>query len=104
MHCDMCNYYNHCTKYNASGGKPININIHTLIHPHTPLHITLYQRINTGLKQTWEIGRFSMITRRYMGKLEEKITTEYEKLLSLLCFVNEFPKTKRRKYPQYTSE
>ena len=30
-----------------------------------------------------------MITRRYV---EDKITTEYEKLLSLLCFVNEFPK------------
>ena len=45
-----------------------------------------------------------MITRRYVGKREEKITTEYEKLLSLLCFVHEFPKTKRRKYPQYTSE
>ena len=25
-----------------------------------------------------------------MGKWEEQITTEYEKLLSLLCFVNEF--------------
>ena len=45
-----------------------------------------------------------MKTRRYVGKREEKITTEYEKLLSLLCFVNEFPKTKLRKYPQYTSE
>ena len=33
-----------------------------------------------------------MITRRYVGKREGKITTEYEKLLSLLCFVNEFPK------------
>ena len=38
------------------------------------------------------------------GKREEKITTEYENLVSVLCFVNEFPKTKRRKYPQYTSE
>ena len=49
----------------------------------------------TGLKQTWEIERFSIITRWYMyvGKREEKITTEYEKLRSLLCFVNEFPKT-----------
>ena len=26
----------------------------------------------TGLKQTWEVGRFSMITRRYVGKREEK--------------------------------
>ena len=26
-----------------------------------------------------------------------QITTEYAKLMSLLCFVNEFPKTKRRK-------
>ena len=26
----------------------------------------------TGLKQTWEIGRFSTITRRYVGKREEK--------------------------------
>ena len=34
----------------------------------------------------WEKGR-------------NKITTEYEKLVSLLGFVNEFPKTKRRKYP-----
>ena len=50
----------------------------------------------TGLKQAWEIGRFSMTTRRYVGKREEKITTEYEKLLRLLCFVNEFPKTKWR--------
>ena len=58
-----------------------------------PLHIL------TGLKQTWEIGRFSMITRRYVGQREEKITAEYEKLLNLLCFVNEFPKTKRQKYP-----
>ena len=57
-----------------------------------------------GLKHTWEIGRFSMITRRYVGKREDEIITEYEKLLSLLCFVNEFPKTKWRKYPQYTSE
>ena len=32
-----------------------------------------------------------MITRRYVGKREEKITAEYEKLVSL-CFVNEFPK------------
>ena len=39
----------------------------------------------------WESGR-------------KKITTEYEKLLKLLCFVNEFPKTKRRKYLEYTSE
>ena len=52
----------------------------------------------------WEIGRVSMKTRRYVGEREVKITTEYEKLLSLLCFVNEFPKTKRKKYPQYTSE
>ena len=62
----------------------------------------------TGLKQTWEIGRVSMKTsmktRRYVGKREEKNTTEYEKLVSLLYFVNEFTKTKRRKYPQYTSE
>ena len=58
----------------------------------------------TGLKQTWEIGRVSMKTRRYVGKREEKVTTEYEKLVSLLCFVNKFPRTKRRKYPQYTSE
>ena len=43
-----------------------------------------------------------MITRRYVGNREEKITTEYEKLLSLICFVNEFPKTKRRNYDQYT--
>ena len=28
-----------------------------------------------------------MKTRRYVGKREEKITTEYEKLASLLCFV-----------------
>ena len=48
----------------------------------------------TGLKQTWEIGRFSMKRRRYVGKREEQITTEYENLVSLLCFVNEFPKTK----------
>ena len=34
----------------------------------------------------------------------KKNTMEYEKLLNLLCFVNEFPKTKRRKYPQYISE
>ena len=33
-----------------------------------------------------------LITRRYVGKREEKITTEYEKLLILLCFVNEFKK------------
>ena len=39
------------------------------------------------------------------GKQEEKITTVYEKLVSLFtvlfcfCFVTEFPKTKRRKYP-----
>ena len=58
----------------------------------------------TGPNQTWEIGRVSMITRLYVGKWEEKITMEYEKLLSLLCFVNAFPKTKRRKCPQYTSE
>ena len=45
-------------------------------------------------KQTWEIGRFSMETRRYVGKREEKITTKSEKLVNLLCFVNEFPKTK----------
>ena len=45
-----------------------------------------------------------MKTRRYVGNREEKITTEYEQLLSLICFVNEFPKTKRRKYPQYTAE
>ena len=32
-----------------------------------------------------------MKTRRYVGKREEKITTEYEKRVSLLCFVNEFP-------------
>ena len=42
--------------------------------------------IFTGLKQTWEIGSFSMKTRRYVGN------------------VHEFPQTKRRKYPQYTSE
>ena len=59
--------------------------------------------IGTGLTQTWEIGRFSIKTRRYVGKREEKITTEYE-LVNLLCFINEFPKTKRRKYPQYASE
>ena len=30
-----------------------------------------------------------MKTRRYVGNREErKITTEYEKLLSLICFVN----------------
>ena len=38
----------------------------------------------TGPNQTWEIGMLSMITRRYVGKREEKITTEYEKQLSLL--------------------
>ena len=39
-----------------------------------------------------------------MWKIERtKITTEYEKQLHLLCFVDEFPITKRRKYPQYTS-
>ena len=27
---------------------------------------------STGFKQTWEIGRFSMITRQYVGKREEK--------------------------------
>ena len=54
--------------------------------------------------QTWEIGRVSMKTRRYVGNREEKIPSEYEKLLNLLCFVNEFPKTKWQKYPQYTSE
>ena len=58
----------------------------------------------TGLKQTWEIERVSIKTRRYVGQLEEKFTMEYEKLVSLLCFVNEFPKTKRRKYTQYTYE
>ena len=50
------------------------------------------------------IGRFSMKTRRYVGKREENITAEFEKLLSLLCFVNAFPKTNHRRYPQYTSE
>ena len=40
------------------------------------------KNVVTGLKQTWEIGRFSMITRRYVGKREDKITTEYEKLVS----------------------
>ena len=64
----------------------------------------LLATVYTGLNQTWAIGRLSIITRRYVGKREGKITTEYEKLLSLLCFVNEFTKTKRRKYPQYTSE
>ena len=39
-----------------------------------------------------------------VGNREEKITTEYEKLLSLIYFVDEFPKAKRRMYPQYTSE
>ena len=34
-----------------------------------------------------------------MGNREEQITTEYEKLVSLICFVNEFPKTKKGKYP-----
>ena len=58
----------------------------------------------TGPNQTWEIGRVSMITRQYVGKREEKITMEYEKLLIVLCFDNEFPKTKRPKYHQYTSE
>ena len=29
-----------------------------------------------------------------------RIKNEYEKFVSLLCFVNEFPK----QYPQYTSE
>ena len=45
-----------------------------------------------------------MITRRYVGNREEKNTMEYEKLVNLLCFVNEFPKTKWQRYPQYTSE
>ena len=45
-----------------------------------------------------------MKTRRYVGNREEKINMEYEKLLNLKCFVNEFKKTKRRKYPQYTAE
>ena len=58
----------------------------------------------TGPNQTWEIGRVIMKTRRHVGNREEKITTEYEKLLSLICFVDEFPKTKQRKCPQYTSE
>ena len=41
------------------------------------------------------------ISFKNVGKREgKKITTEYEKLMSLLCFVNEFPKTKRRKYPE----
>ena len=66
--------------------------------------ITVQTYAYTGLEQTWEIWRVSMKTRRYVGKLEEQITTEYEKLVSLLCFVNEFPRTKRRKYSQYTSE
>ena len=69
-----------------------------------PVHCSYLKWNNaTGPNQTWEIGRVSMITRRYVGKREGKITMEYEKLLSLLCFVNEFPKTKQRKY-QYTSE
>ena len=58
-----------------------------------------FQTTLTGLKQTWEIGRFSMVT--VCGKAGgKKITTEYEKLLSLLCNtvkeveVIEFPKTK----------
>ena len=59
----------------------------------------------TGPNQTWEIGRVSMETIRYIWEIGRKqITTEYEKPLSLICFVNEFPKTKRQKYPQYTSE
>ena len=28
----------------------------------------IHYAINTGPKQTWEIGRFSMKTRRYVGK------------------------------------
>ena len=32
-----------------------------------------------------------MITRRYVGKREEKPPTEYEKLVSLLCFVKLSP-------------
>ena len=33
-----------------------------------------------------------------------RIKNDFAKLMSLLSCVNEFPKTKRRKYPQYTSE
>ena len=58
-----------------------------------------------GAQTDVEIRLLRMITRRYMWESgRKKITTEYEKLLSLLCFVYEFPKTKQRKYPQYTSE
>ena len=65
--------------------------------------ITMYLVV-TGPNQTWEMGRVSMTTRRYVGTRENKITTEYEQLSSLICFVNQFPKTKWRKYPQYISE
>ena len=74
-----------------------------MIHPVARVYLS-HNTLFTGPNQTWEIGRVSMKTRRYVGNREEKITTEYEKLLSLICFVNEFPKTKRRKYPQYTAE
>ena len=89
------------TRYAADGSTfvPI-ITPKVRFMPMTPPFITIY----TGPNQTWEIGRFRMITRRYVGNREEKITTEYDKLPSLICFVHEFPKTKLRKYPQYTAE
>ena len=51
---------------------------------HTGIKIIIYRILSRGPNRPWEIGRFSMITRRYVGKLEEKVTTEYEKLVSLL--------------------
>ena len=59
---------------------------------------------HTGPNQTWEIGRVNMKQGGMWEIGKKKITTEYEKRLSLICFVSEFPKTKRRRYPQYTAE
>ena len=67
--------------------------------------IVFMPRINiTGPNQTWEIGGLAGKQGGMWENGRKKITMEYEKLLSVICFVNEFPKTKQRKYPQYTAE
>ena len=41
----------------------------------------LQYSVYTGPNQTWEIGRVSIKTRRYVGNREEKITTDLKNCL-----------------------
>ena len=66
--CKLLNQFPHAVRNDRQD--PLNtMNMEIYVHVGgLSNHVCIF----TGIKQTWEIGRFSMITRRYLGKREGK--------------------------------